>query len=235
MKEFFKKHLFQILVIILVILTGFSNYLLYDYYKKITNLQNEKEVLNQEYIKTKQDLEAANESIKQKDAQLDEKSKEIENLTQSKANTTTTDTIAQAPATTTNQHTSSIYDRISGSDEFKNKIVSALDLLKAQDNEHYNIVSSQVGTIYEYDNYGGYQEKRNIHIGADANPAITAPIIVHEAQHVYNVYVNKIYSYNTKEQELPCYEAELVAAQRVGSPAFFITSIESSISYWQSQ
>ena len=229
MKDFFRKNLLLILAgVLIVLLTGLSVYLYYCN-PKIENINKEKETLNQQYLKARQELDAANES-------LDEKNKEIEDLKQARNNATRTDVESDAGETnTSSQQSSSIYDHINGSDDFKNKIVNALNLLSAGDGEHFQIVSSQVETINEYDNFGGYQEKRNIYIGADANPAITASLISHEAQHVYNVYVDKIWSYHTKEQELPCYEAELATAQKLGAPAFFIASVQNDVNYWQSQ
>lgn len=232
MKDFLRKNLLPILLVVLIILLAIlSGYLYYSYNQKIINLEKEKEVLNQQYLKAKQDLDVANKS-------LDKKNKEIEDLQQASnkaiRNDLANDTKAST-SNTSNQQSSSIYDHISGSDDFKNKIVNALNLLSAGDGEHFQIVASQVETINEYSDYGGYQEKRNIYIGADANAAITASLITHEAQHVYNVYVNKIWSYHTKEQELPCYEAELATAQRLGAPAFFIASVQSNIDYWQTQ
>lgn len=224
MKEFFKKNIFSIIGIVIIIFPSFySSYL----YFKLNNLKKDADVLNQKYTK-------AVEEIKAKDAQLTEKDKEIENLKQAKNNSIRSDVESDTEANAS-ENSSSISDKINGSDDFKNKINSALSLMQAQDGEHYQVVMSQVSTINEYDNYGGYQEKRNIYIGADANAAITASLISHEAQHVYNVYVSGIWSYHTKEQELPCYEAELVTAQRTGAPAFFIQSVQDNINYWQSQ
>ena len=210
-------------------LAGLSVYLYYCN-PRVESIKKEKETLNQQYLKARQELDAANKS-------LDEKNKEIENLKQARNNTTRTDVENDADETadTPSQQSSSIYDHINGSDDFKNKIVNALNLLSAGDSERFQIVTSQVGTINEYDNYGGYQEKRDIYIGADANAAITASLISHEAQHIYNVYVDRIWSYHTKEQELPCYEAELATAQRLGAPAFFIASVQNDVNYWQSQ
>lgn len=220
-------------------IAGLAGYLFYSYNRKIDNLEIEKEALNQQYLKTKQDLDTANESIKAKDTQLGEKDKEIESLKQAANNAIRNDVISDTGQTdkteTQSQNSSSIYDKINGSDEFKNRITSALNLLSGKDSEHFQMASSQVETINELNDFGGRQEKRNIYIGADANSTITASLISHEAQHVYNVYVDRIWSYHTREQELPCYQAELVTAQRVGAPAFFITSIQSSIDYWQSQ
>ena len=239
MKDFLAKNLLLILAgFLIVLLAGLSGCLFYSYNKKIDSFKKEKETASQQYLKTKQDLDAANESIKLKDAQLGEKNKEIENLKQA-SNNAIRDDVAKDAEKTGNEtpaiKSSSIYDHINGSDDFKNKIINALDLLSAKDSEHFQIVTSQVSSINEYDNYGGKQEKRNIYIGADANAAITASLISHEAQHVYNVYVDKIWSYHTKEQELPCYEAELATAQRLGAPAFFIASVQSDIDHWQSQ
>ncbi|MFA5158131.1 MAG: hypothetical protein WC451_03040 [Patescibacteria group bacterium] len=226
-----RKNLLPILVSILVVLlTLLSGYLYWFYNQKINNLTKEKEAINQQYLKTKEELDAANKSI-------DDKNKEIADLKQAK-NEAVRDDVAsdtQAVGNQPQQQPSSIYDHIVGSDDFKIKIVAALNLLSAQDNEHFQIVSRQVSTINEYNNYGGYQERRDIYIGADANAAITGSIIAHEARHVYNVYVDKIYSYHTKEQELPCYQAELLAAQRLSAPDFFITSVQNSINFWQTQ
>ena len=148
----------------------------------------------------------------------------------------TNNTIINPQETDKNQNYSSIYDRINGSDEFKNQIIGALQLMQAADNEHFQIVESQVTTINYFDNYGGYQENRDIYIGSNGyDPAIIASVISHEAQHVYNVYVDGIYGYHTKAQELPCYQAELITAQKLGAPAYFITSVEAQIAYWQSQ
>lgn len=243
MKDFIRKNLSRILAVILILLlVGLSGYLVYFYKQKIDNLKKEKEVLNRQYLKAKQDLDKANESIKAKDTQLDEKNKEIENLKQASNNAIRSDVANDTQETSqetnndsSSQESPSIYNHINGSDDFKNKITNALNLLSANDSEHFQLASSQVATINEYDNYGGYQEKRNIYIGADANAAITGSLIAHEAQHVYNVYVSGIWSYHTKEQELPCYETELLAAQRLGAPAFFIQSVQSNITYWQSQ
>lgn len=241
MKDFLaKKPLLILTGVLIILLAGLSVYLFYSYEQKVSGLTKEKEALNQQYLKTKQDLDAASESIKLKDTQLGEKDKEIESLKQasnkairndvaSDAEKTSGETPVQPPSP------SSIYDKINGSDDFKNKIISALNLLSAQDSEHFQIAASQVSSINENDDYGGKQQKRDIYIGADANPAITASLISHEAQHVYNVYVNKIWSYHTKEQELPCYEAELATAQRLGAPAFFIASVQSDVDYWRSQ
>lgn len=232
MKVSLIKYLWQILAtVLIVLLAGLSYYLYYSYNLQINNLKKENEVLNQKYLKSEQDS-------KLKDTQLDEKNKEIESLKQASNNSIRNDVendTASDIEATTDQNSSSIYDRINGSDDFKNKIINALNLMQAQDGEHYQMTETQVETINENDNYGGKQEKRNIYIGADANAAITASLISHETQHVYNVYVDRIWSYNTKEQELPCYEAELATAQKLGAPAFFITSIQDSISYWQSQ
>lgn len=219
--------LVSILIILLAVLSGCQYYF---YNQKINNLTKEKESTNQQYLKTKEELDVANKSI-------DDKNKEIADLKQAKNEAVRNDVASdtQAVSNQPSQQSTSIYDHIVGSDDFKNKITAALNLLSAQDNEHFQIVSRQVSTINEYDNYGGYQEKRDIYIGADANAAITGSIIVHEAQHVYNVYISKIYSYHTKEQELPCYQAELLVAQRLGAPDFFITSVQSSINYWQTQ
>lgn len=223
MKDFIKRQLLVILLSVLILeLAGISGYLFFFENK---HLEKENKTLSEQYLQAKKDIDAANKSIKQKDTQLEEKNKEIEGLKQTR-------NLTSVP---TDESSASIYDKINGSDDFKSKIVAALSLMQSGDGEHFQIVTSQVGSINEYDNYGGYQEKRNIYIGADANAAITASIISHEAQHVYNVYVSRIYSYNTKEQELPCNEAELATAQRLGAPAFFITSIQNDISYWQSQ
>jgi len=226
-----RKNLLLILALVLIVLLVLlSGYLYYFYNQKLKNLTQEKETLNQEYIKIKEELTTANKSI-------EDKNKEIADLKQAKNEAVHNDVASdtQASSNEQNQQPASIYDNVVGSDDFKSKIFAALNLLSSQDSEHFQIVSRQVATINEYNNFGGYQEKRNIYIGADANAAITGSIIVHEAQHVYNVYVNKIYSYHTKEQELPCYQAELLAAQRLAAPAFFIASIQSNIDFWQSQ
>ena len=227
-----------LVVILIFLLVGLSGILFYFDSKNIDNLNKEKEALNQQYIKATNDLVAADESIKLKDAEIAEKNKEIETLKNAKNNAVQNEVASDAKETsneTSSQQSLSIYYNINGSDDFKNKIISALDLLSAGDNEHFQIASSQVESINEYNNYGGYQEKRNIYIGADANAAITASLISHEAMHVYNVYVNKIWSYHTKEQELPSYQAELVTAQRLNAPSFFVISVQNNIDYWNSQ
>lgn len=228
MKDFFRRHFWLISSIFsITILCGLSGYLYYSY----THLKKDYNTLNQQYLK-------ANDDLKLKNTEIEGKNKEIEDLKQAKNQSVQSEVASDTKVstdTTANQSSASIYDHINGSDEFKNRIVAALDLLKASDNEHYQIAASQVSTINEYDNYGGYQDKRNIYIGADGNPSITASLISHEAQHVYNVYVARIYSYHTQEQELPCYEVELVTAQRVGAPAFFITSVQNNIDYWKTQ
>lgn len=235
MKYFLKRFFWLIsALVVIILLAGLSSYLYYTYGLKFNNLKKENEILNQKNFKVTEDL-------KLKNAEIDEKNKEIEDLKQAKNLSVQSEVISDAKtgADDSNPETpsqsSSIYDQIIGSDEFKNRITAALDLLKVSDGEHYEMTSNQVETINEYNNYGGYQEKRNIYIGADGNPTITASLISHEAQHVYNVYVSGIWSYHTKEQELPCYESELVTAQRVGAPAFFITSVQNNINYWQAQ
>lgn len=231
MISFIKKYLLKILVIKLIILLAVLSVCLWYFdNQKINNLKKENETLNEEYSKAIIDLDAANNIIKNKNI-------EIENLQKAKNETIRNDIAnnTEESGNSTSNQQSSIYDHINGSDEFKNRIINALNLLSSADSEHFQIVTSQVATINEYDNYGGYQEKRNIYIGADDNAAITASLITHEAQHVYNVYVDRIWSYHTKEQELPCYEAELIAAQRLGAPQFFIISVQDNITYWQSQ
>jgi hypothetical protein len=226
MKEYIRIHLKQIIAsIIIILLIGLSFYLYYSYSKKLNTSKKDYEALNQKYLKAEEDL-------KLKDTQIEEKNKEIEDL--KKASNKSIRSDVESSSGTANSG-SSIFDRINGSADFKNKIINALNALQAGDGEHYAIVASQVETINENDNYGGKQERRNIYIGADSNAAITASIISHEAMHVYNVYVNRIWSYGTKEQELPCYEAELATAQRLGAPAFFIASVQDSVNYWQSQ
>jgi len=219
------------MLLLIILMAGSAYYLYFLNNQRIDGLISEKEEINEQYLQTKKDLDAANLTITAKE-------KEVEDLKQAKNNAVRNDVVSTNQPTnqsTTTQKASSIYDRITGTDEFKSKIVAALNALSAQDNEHFQMTSSQVETINEYNNFGGYQEKRNIFIGADANPAITGSIISHEAMHVYNVYVNKIWSYHTREQELPSYEAELVTAQRLGAPEFFITSVQSSIDYWKTQ
>ena len=196
-----RKNLLPILVSTLVFLLVLLSGCLYWFSaQKINNLTKEKEAINQQYLNTKEELDAANKSI-------DDKNKEIADLKQAKNEAVRNEVVsdAQVVGNQPQQQLSSIYDHIVGSDDFKSKITAALNLLSAKDNEHFQIVSRQVSTINEYNNYGGYQEKRDIYIGADANAAITGSIIAHEAQHVYNVYVDKIYSCHTREQELPCY------------------------------
>jgi len=229
-----RKNFVLILSIILIFsLAGLSGYFYISYNQKLNNLEKENEELNQKYLKTKNDLSKATESLKLKDTQIEEQNKEIENLKQ-----TTNNTVINPEEITTNtdQNSDSIYNRINGSDEFKNQIIDALRLMQTGDNEHFQIVESQVTTINYFDNYGGYQENRDIYIGSNGyNIAIIASVISHEAQHVYNVYVDGIYGYHTKAQELPCYQAELITAQRLGAPTYFITSVENQIAYWESQ
>lgn len=234
MKEYFKKHFGLILLMILIIgLSSLSGYFYVSYNQKLNNLKKENEELNQKYLKTKNDLSKATENLKLKDAQIEKQNKEIENLKQTTNNTLIN---PEEITTDTNQNSDSIYNKINGSDEFKNQIINALQLMQAGDNEHFQIVENQVATINYFDNYGGYQENRDIYIGSNGyNIAIIASVISHEAQHVYNVYVSGIYGYNTKEQELPCYQAELITAQRLGAPTYFITSVEDQIAYWESQ
>ena len=223
MKEFIRKYPLMIILTLLVFLFAIlSGYFYYHFTK-------ENESLNQKYQKAVQDLKDANKTI-------EEKNKEIEDLKQANAQK-----VPSGPVNATNGEEetsvgSSIYDRIEGSDDYKSRIRAALDALSSGDGEHFSLANSQVGTIFEYSDYGGRQKERNIYIGAQSNdPSITASLITHEAQHVYNVYVDGIYSYNTREQELPCYEAELITAQRLGAPAAFIFGIENSIAYWQTQ
>jgi hypothetical protein len=225
MSQYLRNHLLTvILIVVIILLSGVSGY---GYFQ----INRENDTLNQKYLKSQEDLGKANESIKLKDTELTQKNKEIEDLN----NKTNKATVSAPSSDSSSSQGSSIYDRIDGSDDFKARIKAALDALQG-DGEHFSIASSQVATIFEYDNYGGMQQQRNIYIGAQANdPTITASLISHEAQHVYNVYVDGIYSYGTKEQELPCYEAELATAQRIGAPAGFITSVQNQVNYWQTQ
>lgn len=131
-----------------------------------------------------------------------------------------------------------IYDRIRTTNEAeKALIVRALDLLKAYDPANYKIANDHVSDIYVIPDCYAYQIKRTINTGTcnmEWSDIIMATVIVHEARHVYNVYVNKIYSSGTKEQELPSYQAQLQTAQILGAPAWWITSIENSIAYYSS-
>ena len=239
MKDLTRKNVLLIVAgIFIVVLAGLSGYLVFSNDSKINTLRAEKEALSRQYLKAKNDLAVANQSIQLKDTQLSEKDKEIESLKQAKNNAVREDVVSDSGETEkepSSQKTNSIYDNINGSDDFKNKISNALNLLSEKDSEHFQMATNQVEAINEYNDFGGMQEKRNIYIGADANAAITASLIAHEAQHVYNVYVDKIWSYHTKEQELPCYEAELATAQSLGAPAFFITSVQTQIDYWKTQ
>lgn len=239
MKDLKRKNVLLVVAgIFIIVLAGLSGYLVFSNNSKINTLESEKEALSQQYLKAKDDLAVASQSIKLKDTQLSEKDKEIESLKQAKNNAVREDVAIDSEETVKEPSvpkTASIYDNINGSDDFKNKITNALNLLSEKDSEHFQMTASQVEAINEYNDFGGMQEKRNIYIGADANAAITASLIAHEAQHVYNVYVDKIWSYHTKEQELPCYEAELSTAQSLGAPAFFVTSVQSQIDYWKTQ
>lgn len=233
MKDFLRRNLVtSILGFIVIILLLLTAYFYFNSNKTVKNLKKENETLSQKYNQ-------ASEELKTKNAELDIKNKEIEDLKKAQNNTVQeevkNDSNNSSEAATDNTEDSSIYNRVNGSDDFKSKVRNALDLMKSQDNEHFQIVAGQVSTINENDFYGGKQIKRDIYVSADNNPAITGSFLSHEAKHVYNVYVSKIWSYNTKEQELPCYEAELITAQRLGAPAFLISSIQSSIDHWNAQ
>lgn len=230
MKDFFRRNQVVIIhVFVVIILLLLSAYFYSNSNKTVQNLKKENETLNQ---KNNQ----ASEELKTKNAELETKNKEIEDLKKAQNNTVQAEVKNDSNEVSTSATAnSSIYDRINGSDDFKAKVRSALDLMNSQDNEHFQIVAGQVSTINENDFYGGKQIKRDIYVSADSNPAITGSFLSHEAKHVYNVYVSRIWSYNTKEQELPCYEAELITAQRLGAPAFLISSIQSSIDHWNAQ
>ena len=221
--SFFKSKIFKIIVLLVLIgACGTASYFMYSYRKEIVKITAEKESL------TKENTDLKNQIV--------EKDKEIESLGKSANNATPIPTTTTTTTTTTTSGGSSIYDKIEGSAEFKALMSSALDLMQARDGEHYQLVNSQVSHIYSWDGYGAKQEQRNIYIGSVGfDVATIGSYITHEATHVYNVYVRRIYSYGTKEQELPCYEAELLAAQRLGAPANFISSVESQIAYWQTQ
>lgn len=220
--SFFRSKIFKIIVLLVLVgALGTASYFIYSYRKEIVKITAEKETLDKE-----------NTDLKN---QLAEKDKEIKSLGKSANNATPVPTTTTTTTTTTSSG-SSIYDKIEGSAEFKALMSSALDLMQARDGEHYQLVNSQVSRIYSWDSYGAKQEQRNIYIGSVGfDVATIGSYITHEATHVYNVYVRGIYSYGTREQELPCYEAELLAAERLGAPANFISSIESQIAYWQTQ
>lgn len=224
---FQKKALKIITVVILVGLIGAACYLLYNYRTQLDQLKKDKETLQSENLSLQKNLTDKNNEI-------DALKKENETLKQSAANQTKI--FAAEPSPAPSAPVSSVYDKVVGDDQFKAKIFAALDLLKAGDNEHFQLVNNQISHIYGLDDYGGKQIKRDIYISiADNDNTTIASVIVHEARHVYTVYVEKIYSYGTKEQELPSYQAELLSAQRLGAPAYFISSVESQIAYWQSQ
>lgn len=220
MRAFFIRKIVKVVALVLgVVIVGGFFYFGYNFYHRYRNLNSENKSLEQE-----------NTNLKN---QLAQKDQEIESLKKAanRATTAPSNPVSSSPSTG-----SSIYDKIEGSAEFKALISSALDLMQARDSEHYGLVNSQVSHIYSADEYGAHQEQRNIYIGSVGfDPATVGSYITHEATHVYNVYVRKIYSYGTREQELPCYEAELLAAQRLGAPAGFIASVQGQITYWQSQ
>ena len=228
----FHKKIFKIILLLILIglLAGIV-YLFYRSNQQIIQLQKEKEVLQQENTDLKKQVDEKNKQIEEISL-VNEKKQSVPNTSENSAS----ETDSNAASVPKQNSGSSIYDKIEGSDQFKALITAALNVLQAGDSEHFQMVASQVAHIYYVDEYGCRQRQRDIYIGSVGNdPGIVASFIVHEARHVYNVYVEGIYSFGTKEQELPCYEAELLAAQRLGTPANFIASVEAQVTYWQTQ
>jgi hypothetical protein len=177
-------------------------------------------------------LAAKDAEIKKRDDQIASLQKETSALKSSPSRPSAAPPRSAAPAT-------SIYDRISASPSFHDQIMRALNLLKEYDPATYSMVNQQVGTIFELpqcSGVAGVQVKRDIYIAScGATDIEVASVVSHEATHVYNVYVRGIYSYNTREQELPAYQAQLATAQKLGAPQSYLNFINSGITYWSSQ
>ena len=245
-----KKVLFGVFFFFFVLSVGFAGYLGYNKYvendKLIKSLKNEKaniiektkqlesQISQLNITSSEKDkiIEADKSTIIARDTEIQNLKKEIEFL---KSSSSRTSLVRREGSTSVSS--GSIYDRIKITSSFRNQIFRALDLLKAYDNSNYQMINQQVNYIYEDSECGGIQIKRNIYIGncgGSSSDIVIASVMVHEATHVYNVYVRKIYSYNTKEQELPAYQAELATAQKLGAPQYFIDYINQQINYWNS-
>lgn len=197
---------------------------------------------NQNFVSDIKDLnslvEQKDSAIKNRDKTIESKNTEIKKLKNqiadlkaSLAQTTIEPPAIIAPATT-------IYDRIQVTGSFKQQLIRAVDLLRTKDPANYQILNGQVNNIYAIDVCGGLQIKRDIYIGscsgAFGDPEV-ASVIIHEAMHVYNVYVNGVYSSGTAEQELPSLYAELNSANKIGTAKWYVDQTKADIEYWESQ
>ena len=139
----FQKKIFKIIVLVtLVGLIGSAAYLLYSYRSQLNQLKKEKETLE---VKNS----SLEKGIADKNNEIDELKKENEALKQS-AQSNKTDINTGQTSSQPESQTSSIYDKVVGGDEFKAKIFAALNLLKANDNEHFQMVENQVSNIYNF-------------------------------------------------------------------------------------
>lgn len=243
MNLFFRNRLKIILIVAMAVLITFSGFFAYKNANKTADaIESENQVLKELLEEKEKALSNKDLTIQQKDAEIERLKKENEALKKSASRTSAPTTENEnnsepAPVETSTPTSSSIYDRLSVSDAFRPRLTEAIRLIESQDSVHFNVLNGQVSQVYEMQSGGGMQVKRDIYINpASANDkTVLASMIVHESQHVYNVYIDKIYSYGTKEQELPCYEAELDAAQKFGAPSYFISFLNSQIAYWGSQ
>jgi len=228
-KDFLSRRKLLLYFLCLIVVVGIVSYGGFFIYGKFKALKQERDSLDIQNIQLEEQLNKAQEDIQKKEELLEKKNKEISEL-QKKINS-----LSRSASSTTVPAATTIYERIKVSSDFRPQIIRSINLLRQNVNKYYQILNQQVGYIYQTDYCGGIQMKRDIYMG-DCDgmypDSIIASMIVHEAMHVYNVYVNGVYSKDTKEQELPSYQAELEAAKKLNAPKYFIDFLYQQIEYW---
>lgn len=203
-------------------------------------LSSERDSLQAELAEKEKALESTNKKTSKQAKQVQDLKKQVKNLNQkieSLNNQISSYSYSAVGSESQPASQSSIYDRVEVSKKFKPQIIRALDLIKSHDSHSFSVLNTHVDAVYEMSGCGGFQVKRPIYIGNcgfTATDVMIAATIVHETVHVENVYVKKIYSINTKEQELPAYKAQYNFAANLGAPDWYLESIQDQIDYYSS-
>jgi hypothetical protein len=177
------------------------------------------------------------EDLNAKSTQIQELEKHVSGLNQQISELNKRIQSLGRSSNTSIQPKTTIYDRVQVSDAFRPQVIRALELIQANDSHVFSVLNTHVEAIYEMQGCGGFQVKRPIYVGncgyAESDVVI-ASIIVHEAVHIENVYIKRIVSIGTKEQELPAYQREYQFASKLGAPQWFLDSILNQIAYYES-
>lgn len=130
-----------------------------------------------------------------------------------------------------------ISPQLSGSAEFKNKIMQALDLLKSRAHEFYPLAADYLTEIKEGDHSGVLVETGVFTIGRNTyqnQDAIwLASIIIHDAVHVKLYQEGKVY--HGKEGERKANTVQRAVLIELDAPQSYLDHLDKSLesSYWE--